>query len=59
MSHEEDQLIPNMYRYVQPWNLSRPSLLADSKDVMDATTTQKYWIDLQLRLGDYRRTTFS
>lgn len=76
------------------WNVSRPSLLADSKyvffvlkipfnpkiplvsfqqklihmslcemwasavlcssrDVMDSTTTQKYWIDIQLRWGDY------
>ncbi|PSN32216.1 hypothetical protein C0J52_17015 [Blattella germanica] len=31
------------------WNVSRPSLLADSKDTMDNTTTQKYWIDVQLR----------
>merc|ERR1711884_569092 len=35
------------------WNVSRPSLLADSKDVMDSTTTQKYWINVQLRWGDY------
>ena len=35
------------------WNVSRPSLLADSRDVMDNTTTQKYWIDVQLRWGDY------
>ncbi|KAL3228103.1 hypothetical protein MRX96_004022 [Rhipicephalus microplus] len=35
------------------WNVSRPSLLADSKDTMDGTTTQKYWIDVQLRWGDY------
>lgn len=35
------------------WNVSKPSLLADSKDVMDATTTQKYWVDVQLRWGDY------
>ena len=35
------------------WNVSRPSLLADSKDVMGSTTTQKYWIDVQLRWGDY------
>merc|ERR1719318_775182 len=35
------------------WNVSKPSLLADSKDVMDSTTTQKYWIDVQLRWGDY------
>ncbi|XP_052834022.1 pre-mRNA-processing-splicing factor 8 [Octopus bimaculoides] len=35
------------------WNVSRPSLLADSKDVMDNANTQKYWIDVQLRWGDY------
>ncbi|CAG0915719.1 unnamed protein product [Notodromas monacha] len=35
------------------WNVSRPSLLADSKDTMDNTTTQKYWLDIQLRWGDY------
>ena len=28
-------------------------MLADNKDVMDATTTQKFWIDVQLRWGDY------
>ncbi|KAM3184921.1 Pre-mRNA-processing-splicing factor 8 [Hymenolepis weldensis] len=35
------------------WPVSRPSLLADTKDTMDGTTTQKYWIDVQLRWGDY------
>ncbi|KAL3087990.1 hypothetical protein niasHT_026411 [Heterodera trifolii] len=35
------------------WHISRPSLLADTKDVMDNTTTQKYWLDVQLRWGDY------
>ena len=35
------------------WNVSKPSLLADSKDVMDNTTTQKFWLDVQLRWGDY------
>merc|ERR1719204_367393 len=35
------------------WNVSRPSLLADTKDVMDSSTTQKYWLDVQLRWGDY------
>ena len=35
------------------WNISKPSLLADSKDVMDNTTSQKYWFDVQLRWGDY------
>ncbi|RMX51401.1 hypothetical protein pdam_00020809 [Pocillopora damicornis] len=35
------------------WNVSKPSLLADSNDIMDSTTTQKYWVDVQLRWGDY------
>jgi len=35
------------------WHISRPSLLADTKDVMDNTTTQKFWLDVQLRWGDY------
>jgi pre-mRNA-processing factor 8 len=26
------------------WQVSRPSLLADSKDTQDSTATQKYWI---------------
>jgi pre-mRNA-processing factor 8 len=29
------------------------SLLPPFRDVMDATTTQKYWVDVQLRWGDY------
>lgn len=35
------------------WNVSRPSLIADSKDTMDGSMTQKYWLDVQLRWGDY------
>ncbi|OAF70592.1 Splicing factor Prp8 [Intoshia linei] len=35
------------------WNVSRPSLLFDTKDTMDNSTTQKYWIDVQLRWGDF------
>lgn len=35
------------------WNASRPSLLFDKNDSMDATTTNKYWVDVQLRYGDY------
>lgn len=27
--------------------------LSCCRDVMDSTTTQKYWIDIQLRWGDY------
>ncbi|CAF3426926.1 unnamed protein product [Rotaria socialis] len=35
------------------WDISKPSLLADSKDVIDNTTSQKYWLDVQLHRGDY------
>lgn len=28
-------------------------MLLSYRDVMDSTTTQKYWIDIQLRWGDY------
>ena len=35
------------------WNVTRPSLLNEQKDVLDGTTTNKYWIDIQLRWGDY------
>ncbi|KAJ1967880.1 hypothetical protein IWQ62_001577, partial [Dispira parvispora] len=35
------------------WSVSRPSLLADTKDTMDGATTQKLWIDVQLRWGDF------
>ncbi|KAH6625083.1 NUC071 domain-containing protein [Chaetomium sp. MPI-SDFR-AT-0129] len=35
------------------WNVTRPSLLFDNKDTIEATTTSKFWIDVQLRYGDY------
>jgi pre-mRNA-processing factor 8 len=35
------------------WNITRPSLVADGKDVLDGTTSNKYWIDVQLRWGDF------
>ena len=35
------------------WSVSKPSLISDMKDVMDNATTQKYWLDIQLRWGDY------
>ena len=31
----------------------QPSLLHDAKDTYDGTTTSKYWIDIQLRWGDF------
>lgn len=35
------------------WNISKPSLLSDTKDTFDGMTTQKYWVDIQLRWGDF------
>lgn len=35
------------------WNMTRPSLLTDSKDILDGTTSQKYWLDVQCRWGDF------
>ena len=35
------------------WNVSKPSLLFDTRDQMEAVTTNKFWIDIQLRYGDY------
>ena len=35
------------------WNVTRPSILHDSKDMIEPTTTNKFWIDVQLRYGDY------
>ncbi|KAK0646711.1 pre-mRNA processing splicing factor 8 [Cercophora newfieldiana] len=35
------------------WNVTRPSPLFDTKDVIESTTTNKFWIDVQLRYGDY------
>ncbi|KAG7660465.1 uncharacterized protein J8A68_006022 [[Candida] subhashii] len=34
------------------WNVSKPSLLNDKDDKMELTTN-KFWIDVQLRYGDY------
>ncbi|KAJ9092119.1 Pre-mRNA-processing-splicing factor 8 [Naganishia friedmannii] len=35
------------------WQISRPSLLADARDVFEGITSNKYWIDVQLRFGDF------
>lgn len=37
----------------QKWAVCNPSLLYDNKDTMGPTTAQKFWIDVQLRYGDY------
>ncbi len=33
------------------WPASKPSLLHDTKDGYDGTTTNKFWLDIQLRWG--------
>lgn len=35
------------------WNVTRPSMLFDTKDVIEPNTTNKFWVDVQLRYGDY------
>ncbi|KAK1263499.1 hypothetical protein QJS04_geneDACA009497 [Acorus gramineus] len=35
------------------WPMSKPSLVAEQKDVFDQKASNKYWIDVQLRWGDY------
>eukprot|EP00919_Chromeraceae_sp_WS-2016_P038122 GHVR01091062.1.p1 GENE.GHVR01091062.1~~GHVR01091062.1.p1 ORF type:complete len:2068 (+),score=339.45 GHVR01091062.1:814-7017(+) len=35
------------------WSASKPSLLVESRDVYDGTSTQKFWVDMQLRWGDF------
>jgi pre-mRNA-processing factor 8 len=35
------------------WQISKPSLLHESKDNYDGTVATKYWVDVQLRWGDY------
>lgn len=35
------------------WPASKPSLLHDTKDEYDGTTTNKFWLDIQLRWGDF------
>lgn len=35
------------------WQMGRPSLLHDTKDNFDGATSTKYWVDVQLRWGDF------
>ena len=35
------------------WPVSKPSLLHDTKDDYEGSTTNKYWLDIQLRWGDF------
>lgn len=35
------------------WSISKPSLLWDTKDTFDGAVSSKFWIDVQLRWGDF------
>lgn len=35
------------------WTMSKPSLMADGNDTFDQKPGNKYWLDVQLRWGDY------
>jgi pre-mRNA-processing factor 8 len=35
------------------WQISKPSLLHDTKESNDGITANKFWVDVQLRWGDY------
>ena len=35
------------------WPVSQPSLLTDTRDNYQGATSSKYWVDVQLRWGDY------
>ena len=35
------------------WSVSKPSLMGEQNDVFDQKPTNKYWIDVQLRWGDF------
>lgn len=48
-SSSADVVLTSTYK----WNMSRPSLLHDKGDSFDAATASKYWLDVQLRYGDY------
>lgn len=48
-SSSADIVLTSTYK----WNMSRPSLLHEKGDSFDSATASKYWIDVQLRYGDY------
>ena len=35
------------------WQISKPSLTGDAKDVFDQKASNKFWLDVQLRWGDF------
>ncbi|OCF43147.1 pre-mRNA-processing-splicing factor 8 [Kwoniella heveanensis CBS 569] len=48
-SSASDILLFSSYK----WQISRPSLLTDNRDTFDGTTSNKFWLDVQLRWGDF------
>ncbi|KAI9609093.1 hypothetical protein KEM48_003012 [Puccinia striiformis f. sp. tritici PST-130] len=38
---------------LEAWDITRPSLLIDSENVLYGTTTQKHWLDMQCCWGDF------
>ncbi|EFA79942.1 pre-mRNA processing factor 8 [Heterostelium album PN500] len=41
-----------LLRAAHKWQVSRPSILQDTRDTYDGSTTQ-YWLDVQLKWGDF------
>ncbi|GAM23554.1 hypothetical protein SAMD00019534_067290 [Acytostelium subglobosum LB1] len=41
-----------LLRAAHKWQVSRPSVLQDTRDTYDGSTTQ-YWLDIQLKWGDF------
>ncbi|EGG17135.1 pre-mRNA processing factor 8 [Cavenderia fasciculata] len=41
-----------LLRAAHKWQVSRPSVLQDTRDTYDGSTTQ-YWLDVQLKWGDF------
>eukprot|EP00698_Gefionella_okellyi_P003542 TRINITY_DN13333_c0_g1_i1.p1 TRINITY_DN13333_c0_g1~~TRINITY_DN13333_c0_g1_i1.p1 ORF type:complete len:2328 (-),score=536.75 TRINITY_DN13333_c0_g1_i1:58-7041(-) len=35
------------------WTIARPSLMTETNDVFDGANSTKYWLDIQLRWGDF------
>lgn len=48
-SSSADVVLTSTYK----WNVSRPSLLHEKNDAYDGATANKFWMDVQLRYGDY------
>ena len=53
MSPVVDPVPPPSIPFLLLSSLPPPNTLPHHRDTLDATTTQKYWIDVQLRWGDF------